>query len=342
MSRALIYRALSELLAGSPSWAVDSAREWSLYADASLVAHESPAARRAILSLSEIPAESMDQRQARYDALFNNAPHHWLYESAARTGRILGPETFAVAKLYHAAGLVSSFGAEPPDHASLELAFLAHLSEQAESNPDQADEWRALERQFIKEHGDWLIQLGRNLSKSGDQVYAPIGQLLADWLTESNQITQLHASRDRSRRNATRIKYQALRNTLLPSLPNPNDCTLCGFCVQVCPVQALAVRENESDTMLMLNAQACTGCRKCEKICDTKAITMINNTQLHPERSRRDATSTMILRQSPRAICPSCHKPTVSRAELEYVGAQLGNPAWLDYCLECRPKLYGG
>jgi ferredoxin len=321
MSRALIYHALSELLAGSPSWTVDCAREWPLYADALNVASESPAARRAILSLSEITSESSDQRQARYDALFNHAPRHWLYESAAKTGRILGPETFAVAKLYHAAGLVSSFGAEPPDHASLELAFLAHLAEQAESNPEQADEWCALESQFIKEHGDWLIQLGRKLSTSGDMVYAPIGQLLADWLSESfpKQVA---------------IAELASLNNSVPAISRAEECTLCGFCVQVCPVHALAISESESETMLMLNVQTCIGCNKCKKICDTKAITLvpITNYQL----------PIIPLRQSPRAICPSCHKPTVSRAELEYVGAQIGNPAWLDYCLDCRPKLYGG
>lgn len=323
MSRSLIYRALSELLAGSPPWAVDSARAWPLYADASRVAHESPAARRVILSLSEIPAESIEQRQARYESIFNNRTlNYWLYESAAKTGRILGPDTFAVAKLYHAAGLVSSFGAEPPDHASLELAFLAHLSEQAESNQEQATDWRALEIQFIKEHGDWLIQLGCNLSKSNDMVYAPIGQLLADWLSESHTKQAV-------------ITEIAANNTSLPTIPRAEDCTLCGFCVQVCPVHALAIRENETDTLLMLNVQTCIGCNKCEKICDTKAIHMFDNKEL------RNVIS-VTLRQSLRAICPSCNKPTVSRAELEYVSAQIGSPAWLDYCLDCRPKLYGG
>ncbi len=327
MSLALIYHALSELLARSPIWAIDSAREWPLYADISRVAQESPAARRAILSLSEIPPESIDQRQARYDALFNASPRNWLYESAAKTGRILGPETFAIAKLYHAAGLVSSFGAESPDHASLELAFLAHLSEQIESNSKQAEEWRTLERQFIKEHGDWLIQLGRNLSKSGDMVYAPIGQFLADWLSEINLQPII-----RNPRSST--------FNLRPVIACADDCTLCGFCVQVCPVQALAVSESESETRLMLNVQTCIGCNKCEKICNTNAIHMLDGESLVnnglPDLLR------VTLRQSPRVICPACHKPTVSRAELEYVGGQIGHPAWLDYCLECRPQFYGG
>lgn len=324
MSCASIYHALSELLAGSPPWAVDSARAWSLYTDAERAAHDSPAARRAILSLSDIPAESAEQRRARYDTLFLNPPRRWLYESVAKTGRILGEETFAVAKIYRAAGLVASLGAEPPDHASLELAFLAHLAENAETHPEHADEWRALERQFIKEHGDWMIQLGRDLAKSGDMVYAPVGQFLADWLAEASHVADRasHAS-------------HASNLDLKPVIPTPADCTLCGFCVQVCPVHALAIRETESETALLLNVPLCVGCRKCEKICDTKAIAFqlpISN----------DQSPVATLRLSPRAICPSCHQPTVSRAELEYIGAQIGHPAWLDYCLDCRPKLYGG
>lgn len=323
MTRASIYHALSELLAGSPPWAVDSARAWSLYADAERAAHDSPAARRAILSLSDIPLESAEQRQARYDALFLHPPRRWLYESAAKTGRILGEETFAVAKIYRAAGLVASLGAEPPDHASLELAFLAHLAENADSDPEHADAWRALERQFIREHGDWLIQLGRGLAKTGDMVYAPVGQLLADWLAEASQ-------------EAPRASH-ASDLDLKPVVPTPDDCTLCGFCVQVCPVHALAIRETESETALLLNVPLCVGCRKCEKICDTKAISLSANV---PSAGPQFPIAT--LRLSSRAICPSCHKPTVSRAELEYIGAQIGHPAWLDYCLDCRPKLYGG
>lgn len=320
------------LLAGPPLWMMNPALEWPLYANVSRLAIESPAARRAILSLSEIPAETIEQRQARYDALFggsNGAPQNWLYESAAKTGRILGAETFAVAKLYRAAGLETNFEAELPDHASLELAFLAHLSKQAESDP----EWRALERQFIKEHGDWLIQLGRALADSDDEVYAPIGALLADCLTESGQ-------KNISQKEIARRPLSTVHD-LLPTISRADDCTLCGFCVQVCPVHALAVRENESDTLLVLNAPLCIGCGKCERICETKAITLVSDTPQLIIPNSQLGTCNIALRYSPRAVCPACGKPTVSRAELDYVGAQLGSPAWLDYCLDCRPQFYG-
>ncbi len=36
-------------------------------------------------------------------------------------------------------------------------------------------------------------------------------------------------------------------------------------------------------------------------------------------------------------MCPSCGQPTVSRAEFDYVAVQIGQPAWLAYCPDCRP-----
>lgn len=325
------------LLAGPPIWMAAPARGWPLYADASHFATKSPAARRAILALSEIPAESLERRCERYNSLFNGTngrPHLWLYESAARTGRILGPETFAVAKLYCAAGLEPNFGAELPDHASLELAFLAHLAEQSESDIEHAVEWRALEWQFFKEHGDWLIQLGRALANSDDEVYTAIGAFLADWLTESGQknISQKEIGR----------RPPSIVHDLLPTIPHAENCTLCGFCVQACPVHALAVHENESDTLLVLNAPLCIGCGKCERICETKAIALVSDTPQPIIPNSQPATCKIALRRSPRAVCPVCGKPTVSRAELEYVGTQLGSPTWLDYCLDCRPQFYRG
>lgn len=315
-----MYHALAELLAAPADWMTAPAREWTLSAELAQAAHHSPAARRILLALSELPAEPLSQRAARYDALFNAAPpRYWLYESAAKTGCILGAETFEVAKLYRAAGLISAFGAEAPDHACIELDFLAYLSEQAESHPEQSAAWRALERQFIREHGGWLIQLGRSLAKCGDTLYAPLGQALADWLTEGER-QQTARPTDES-------------SAALPAILRAEDCTLCGFCVQVCPTRALSVLESDSATTLTLNVEQCDGCGKCEKICDAKAISL---------NGLRAQAARIVLRSSPRILCPSCQKPTVSRAELDYVGAQLGSPEWLNYCLECRPKFFGG
>ena len=332
--RADLYHALAEILAGSPEWMTAPAREWPLYENVTRAGSASPAARRAILALSAIPAETMVQRQARYAALFggiSGVPRHWLYESAAATGRILGPLTFEVAKLYRTAGLETAWGAELPDHASLELAFLAHLAKQAESDTAHADEWCAVEQQFIRQHGGWLIHLGHALVISGNEVYAPIGALLADWLQENRTPAPFSAGeKPRPSSNGKGEKGESR----LPTLPHAEACTLCGFCVQVCPVRALAVRESESETLLLLNATACTGCGKCVRVCEMKALALTQR--------ERGWAEGIVLRRSPRVICPACSKPTVSRAELDYVAAHLDHPAWLEFCLDCRPHFFGG
>lgn len=320
-----LYHALAEALAskGPPDWLARAGREWPLFEIAAHLAPTSQAARRTLESLGAVPASSLPTLQARFASLFAGPgrPRFWLYESAWLNGRLLGPETFAVEKLYRLAGLaMPRANAELADHASLELAFLAHLS------AVEQDAAMPAERQFIEQHaGRWLPGLGRALAGSGDEVYAPIGQLLANWLTEraggntgAPAAHQIHSSLSR-----------------LPVVPHPETCTLCGFCVQVCPVRALAIRESATETALALNAAACVGCGKCERICKTHALEMKHV----PEEPKPSAGSWNALRQSPRVTCHACGEPMVSRAELDFVAAQIGRPAWLDYCLECRPTI---
>ena len=333
--RADLYAALAEALAEPPAWLAAEGRAWPLTAAVGRLAAASAAARRALAALAGIPAEPPAARRARYARLFegrNAAPRFWLYESAAATGRILGPQTAAVAALYRAAGVAPALGAELPDHAALELAFLAHLAEQAAADPAQAAGWRAAERQFLKEHGDWLIELGRGLAADGDAVYAPIGALLADWLSE----------------NLTPGPSPARRGEkLLPVVARAEACTLCSFCVQVCPTRALRVDEDARETRLVLDPAACTGCGKCVRTCDPRAITLaaLADAAHHAPHTTQYAVhnTQYVLRCSPRASCPACGAPTVSRAELAFVAARLGDhPSWLDYCLACRPEYAGG
>jgi TorA maturation chaperone TorD len=149
MLRADLYHALAEALAEPPDWLALPGDEWPLFESAARLAPSSEAARRAVASLARVRAESSAARHQRYAALFAGAgrPRFWLYESAHLSGRLLGPQTFAVERLYHAAGLESA-SAELPDHASTELAFLAYLAEQGADN---------IERGFITKHaGRWL------------------------------------------------------------------------------------------------------------------------------------------------------------------------------------------
>jgi len=314
-----MYAALAEALAEPPTWLAGAGRDWPLFEVVVRAARTgSAAARRAVERLVAVQPESLQARRRRYRRLFAGPgrPALWLYESLQVEGRLLGPTTLAVQQIYRAAGLEVE-GAELPDHASVELAFLAWLAEQEAANPTQADEWRRLARRFIERHaGRWLPDLGRALVATEDPVYAPIGQLLTDWLSEEQ---------------ATSPRRQTGAVARLPAV-RAEACTLCGFCAQVCPTRALVVRETTTETGLLLTPNACVGCGKCKRVCDFGALRL--------EANPSDSTAPILLRTAPRAVCPGCGQPTISRAELEAVAARLGQwPRWLDYCLECRPLL---
>jgi nitrate reductase assembly molybdenum cofactor insertion protein NarJ/ferredoxin-like protein FixX len=316
MSRADLYATLAEALAEPPEWLAGAGPQWPLFVTVADLAPASEAADRAAHALAAIPAESLAARQARYAALFAGVgrPRLQLYESEAVGGRVFGPEVVAVERYYTAAGL-EAVGAELPDHASLELAFLAHTAEH---------DARAVEREFIAKHaGRWLPTLGRALARSGDEVYAPIGQLLAEWVEEC----AAHSAPQRPPKPA--LKHAPR----WPVLTQAEACTLCGFCVQVCPTHALTLHETARETALVLSPAKCVGCNKCERVCEMRVL------KIQDFRSPQDFGSLLVLRQSPRVLCRGCDVPMVSQAELDFVIRQIGHPAWLDYCSDCRSVL---
>lgn len=321
--RADVYALLAETLAEPPDWMSLSGREWPLFDLLNQLSPvcvrtrtgraESDTARHHLDLLAGIPSESHDQRLERYAALFaSGRPRFWLYESAARTGKILGPQVFEMARLYRAAGLEAA-GAELPDHISLELAFLSYLVGQIDNLS-----YQEILQQFLEKRGDWMIDLGRALKQSGDPVYAPIGQLLADWLTETFIPTPLPMG-----------EGQGVR---VPVILRADDCTLCGFCAQVCPTRALKVMQNDEGDFLSLNTADCVHCAKCERICEFHALKM--------SLPAPSASETLILRQSPHARCQTCGKPIASQAEMDYIVSKIGEAAWQHLCLDCRVGLY--
>jgi len=303
--RAALYAALAEVFSEPPDWMSRAGREWPLFELAANLLPASPA----LLGLSTLPAESLSARQARYENLFGNAgrPRFWLHESGYLNGRILSEETFAVARFYRQAKLEVN-GAELPDHASFELAFLAYIAERGDLQS---------ERRFLDEHAlRWLPALGRSLSSCDDPLYATLGQLLVDFL---------------ERVAAPSVNESAQQNSELqvPSLLASASCTLCGFCVQRCPTDAMFIYETDTHTSLMLAAEKCNGCGKCIPACQDGLLTLATTSNVNHNQ-------THTLTEAERVMCSICGAPTVSRAEFNYMIQKIGHPAWLDLCLTCR------
>jgi len=315
--RAELYQGLAEMLSMPPDWLALPAVEWPFFQSAVEFAKVSERARRPVMALAGVRAETLARRKERYRQVFNPAsqPGICLYESQFFSGKLAGPETFVVERCYKAVGLESN-SAELPDHASLELAFLAFLANQQAIEPGRAQQWQKLERQFIEKHaGRWLPALGQSLVHTQDLVYAPVGELLVI-LLDSVQ----HPSPARLR----------TRN-ILPYMVRPENCTLCGFCAQVCPTHALQVYETHTETALMIAPEKCFGCAKCIRICQEGSLKI----QKEPM-TRFPNDTAQVLYSSPRGECPTCGEATISQAELSYLVSKLGSQAWLEQCLNCR------
>jgi TorA maturation chaperone TorD/NAD-dependent dihydropyrimidine dehydrogenase PreA subunit len=317
--RSELYGALAEVLSDPPEWLALSGSEWPLFSIANDLAMNSPSARKALERMKIISPEPIGVRQERYNALFSGTgrPRFWLHESLYRSGKLFGSETREVEGIYRTAGLVME-GAELPDHASIELAFLAYVANQQDGTNLHNQVWAEVERTFISAHaGRWLPALGRDLAESGDEVYAPIGQLLAEGLSGSRQ----------------RLKngISLLTGLWVPVLQEKENCSLCGFCVQVCPRRVLQIHENSTETILVRSRKSCSGCGKCVGICQVQALKLgqINT-------GAGVAGEMVVLHSSPRAHCPRCGQPTVSQAEIEYIQEQIGNLPWIELCQDCR------
>jgi TorA maturation chaperone TorD/NAD-dependent dihydropyrimidine dehydrogenase PreA subunit len=316
-SRAALYQSLAEALApvGPPEWMAEEGKNWPLYQAAAALTPISRSARRAVKEVETIPARPTERLRESYSSLFTSSlrPYSDLYESAWLRGLPMGPETVQVERVYRAAGLEID-GAELADHAALELAFLAYLAGKSEQD---------LERSFIRMHpGRWLPALGHRLSLSGDTVYAPVGSLLAGWLEEA----ALPVNRPSQRKNKTGLR---------PSIQMVDACTLCSFCVQVCPTHSLWIEESSAETVLWLSPGTCRSCGRCEEICQFGAL------RLEPfpvSVSAPDRTASIILCSSPRVVCAICGIRMVSQAELDFIRHVLANPRWLDCCQNCRPN----
>jgi ferredoxin len=314
-----LYGALAEVFSDPPDWLALSGSQWPVYSIATDLAIGTLNARKALEKMKEISPEPIAIRQERYDALFSGSgrPRYWLHESLYRSGKLFGSETMDVERIYRTAGLVIE-GAELPDHASLELAFLAYVANQQGVSDQTSGAWVEIEQNFIKSHaGQWLPDLGRDLSDSGDEIYAPIGQLLADWII--------------SRRQSLLQNYSLPTGLCTPVLQKVENCSLCGFCVQVCPRQVLRIHEDPEETVLLRSGKSCNGCGKCVKICPARVLTL-GKLILDDGKT----AEMVVLRSSPRAHCPKCGRPTVSEAELECIVGKIGRLPWLESCQECR------
>jgi TorA maturation chaperone TorD len=313
-----VYSCLADVLlptdqVGLPDWIALPGREWPIYEVCIRIAkaQNNPQLDLSARALSGVPDSSLERRFNEYETLFigNGRPPIWLYESHYIDGRIFGPTSCSVRNIYKDAGLEFD-SVELADHAGLELAFLAYLVEMEKNDIKFSNKWKQARELFSKNHvGVWLPLVGKQLSRSSDPAWRSIGIIIAALFTPDLQSNQ--------------------KQNLVPIIAEPDMCTLCGLCTQMCPTKALTIQEDNNSTTLELEIALCKPCSKCIMICP-KNVLLLETNQSNKTR--------LILRESPRAVCSECGSPTFSQAELDYTGGLLGNPDWLSYCLSCRTE----
>jgi len=313
-----LYAGLAEVLSASqakeiPSWFLLEGLDWPFaisndHQDSWIA---NPVARLAQEAMDAVPRVSRPTRWQEYKDLFfaSEGPSVWLYESYYLDGRVAGPSTFALKKIYAQASLAPT-GAELADHAAGELSFLAFLTVQERNNPNEAQVWKSARRLFVQNHAQrWLPVVGQQLIQSEYPSWKAIGHLLIASL------------------NPAKREIKIPDDGKVPSLISTSACSLCGFCSQLCPTQALSMAENTSSTSLKLIKELCIQCNKCEQICPEDIIAMVAGSSVQ---------SHTLLRSSPRVKCPKCGKAHVSEAEMESVANKIGNSDYLSYCIDCR------
>ena len=337
-----LYSGLAKVFASPglvrlPDWLALPGMKWPFFYDSARLASLgcSNELIEAVADLTQVAGSNLSTRQQEYEQLFvgYTNPPIWLYEAHYIDGRILGPSSFKVSTLYARYGLEVD-GSELPDHASVELAFLAFLIQQESESTEstQAQVWREARTLFIKEHAmTWLPGVGKALVTSGYPGWAAIGRLL---------IASLSA--DKPAPKIINVREFAPKD-LIPIIEKVDQCILCGFCVQICPTRALTIHEDRQTTSLRLSVPACIHCKKCMQVCPAHVIDMssaFSAAEKLPEIQNQGlAIQPILLVESPRVACPKCGEPTVSKAELGYVIQHIGHPNWLDHCANCRGSI---
>ncbi|GMR09304.1 MAG: hypothetical protein BMS9Abin28_0122 [Anaerolineae bacterium] len=272
------------------------------------------------------------------------------YESVYLESRLAGESTERVSRCYAEAGLqVGDEYPELPDHISLELAFMAHLTMKEASETPQRELWRQRQRDFLQHHlARWLPSFCQRLDQSdGSPFYRQAAQA-AKTLVEQDLARLSADTHGKAPREAgTRAPWTRFEGPHPAAGPRPRrypnirlsvsaQCTLCTLCTDNCQQSALAVEQSSTTLSLRFEPDRCNGCRACQRLCPEDAIT------IHRGRPQLAPTSVgaSILAAAPRVSCPSCMRPHIAAPWLDRLAERLGGDEAvrrsLALCLPCK------
>ncbi len=258
-----------------------------------------------------------------------------LYGSTYLEGSLFGESTVQVQQMYAKSGLrIPESQHELPDHLSIELAYMAHLTFQEERDPANSSLWRTRQLKFLRDHlGRWLPELCNTLEQNNAHPYyllaARTASLLVDRNLERLSPTAIFPKAEGDERIETRT---TIRTTERPLLKHPDrfpnvrlmiaatTCTLCTLCVDQCDPGALSVERSPTSLNLLFNPAQCNGCRKCLRYCPEDAIKL----ELGSPLSARSSLAPSLIMTDQRIVCPNCQRPHISETWLKRLAERMG------------------
>ncbi len=121
---------------------------------------------------------------------------------------------------------------------------------------------------------------------------------------------------------------------------DPDTCTVCVTCTEVCPTGALASETSDGHVAVSFDASTCTGCGQCVPACPERARGAIHVDRRLDTAALSAGRRTLVHSATP--LCESCGRPIASAAMLDRIGSLLGaeHAGTLSYlarrCLDCR------
>jgi TorA maturation chaperone TorD/Pyruvate/2-oxoacid:ferredoxin oxidoreductase delta subunit len=258
------------------------------------------------------------------------------FESVYREGRTMGSTALDVQRRMAGEGLAPS-GRTLPDHVSIELAFMAHLTAREaqawnDGDCDEAQDYLARQGDFLDDHLiAWLPQFcHRILAGRPLDHYADLARETEVFVTGDAMRVRAWLGNDTGASTGVTARPEQWVVTV------DQGCTLCGICTQVCRPGALQQVRHTGRGMIVLRVDKvlCDGCAACQRWCPEESIAV--NRQLdgaHPSENE--------LARSAMLACPRCGQPHAPAAMVAKVRAQVdrghgGLLQRLALCHDCK------
>jgi len=117
-------------------------------------------------------------------------------------------------------------------------------------------------------------------------------------------------------------------------------CTLCGACARVCSKNALLTYRDGDEIFLLFDGNNCDGCRDCLDVCPENALKL-----REVEKKEEEKIEPVVKASSKIAYCKSCGKILGPEKSIERVAARLKEKGLetpletLYLCPECKARL---